>query len=132
MEDKANYYYGTGKRKTAVARVRLYPGSGNITVNSMPFEATYGTESLRRIAMQPFEATGTLGQFDVVVRVDGGGVAGQVGAIRHGISRALTVKDEALKPVLRSGGFLTRDSRIKERQKYGFKRARKRKQYRKR
>lgn len=132
MEEQALYYYGTGRRKAAIARVRLYPGNGQVTVNSKPFEKTYGTESLRRIAMQPFEVTDTVGKFDVVARVDGGGIAGQVGAIRHGISRALLVADENLKGALRSHGFLTRDSRIKERQKYGLKRARKRKQYRKR
>ncbi len=132
MEEQGKYYYGTGRRKCAIARVRLYPGDGKISVNAKPFEKTYGTESLRRIAIQPFEVTETTGKYDVVARVDGGGIAGQVGAIRHGISRALLVADENFKGALRSHGFLTRDSRIKERQKYGFKRARKRKQYRKR
>ena len=112
--------------------MRLYPGEGAITVNNKPFESTYGTESLKRTALQPLVVTNTLGKFDIVVNVVGGGISGQVGAIRHGISRALLVVDENTKPVLRSNGFLTRDSRIKERQKYGFKRARKRKQYRKR
>lgn len=112
--------------------MRLYPGNGKVTVNSKPFERTYGTESLRRIALQPLEVTGNIDKFDVVAKVDGGGIAGQVGAIRHGISRALLVSDENLKGVLRSHGFLTRDSRIKERQKYGLRRARKGKQYRKR
>lgn len=132
MDEKPRYHYGTGRRKTAIARVRLYPGSGKITVNAKPFERTYGTESLRRVALQPLEVTGNLDKFDVVAKVDGGGIAGQVGAIRHGISRALLVSDENLKSVLRSHGFLTRDSRIKERQKYGLRRARKAKQYRKR
>ncbi len=133
MEEKAQQYYrGTGRRKTAVAQVRLYPGSGKITVNAKPFEKTYGTESLRRIALQPLEVTGSLDKFDVVAKVRGGGISGQVGAIRHGISRALLAADENLKTVLRSHGFLTRDSRIKERQKYGLRRARKGKQYRKR
>ncbi len=132
MEEQAHYYYGTGRRKTAIARVRLYPGSGNFTVNAKPFEKTYGTDSLKRIVMQPFQATDTVDKYDVVIKVHGGGISGQVGAIRHGISRALLVMDENLRSTLRSHGFLTRDSRIKERQKYGFRRARKRKQYRKR
>lgn len=127
-----SYYYGTGRRKTAIARVRLYPGNGNVTVNSKPFERTYGTDSARRVTRQPFEATNTVDRYDVVAKVHGGGVSGQVDAIKHGISRALVVSDESLRPILRSHGFLTRDSRIKERQKYGFRRARKRKQYRKR
>ncbi len=131
MEEQ-KYYYGTGRRKTAIARVRLYPGNGNFTINSKPFEKTYGTDSLKRIVLQPFQATDTVDKFDVVVKAHGGGIAGQIGAIRHGISRALLVADESLRPTLRSHGFLTRDSRIKERQKYGFRRARKRKQYRKR
>lgn len=132
MEEKAQYYYGTGRRKTAVAQVRLYPGSGKVTVNAKPFEKTYGTDSLRRIALQPLEVTGCLDKFDVVVKVEGGGISGQVGAIRHGISRALLAADESLRAALKAQGFLTRDSRIKERQKYGLRRARKGKQYRKR
>ncbi len=112
--------------------MRLYPGTGSITVNSKPFETTYPTDSLRRLVLQPLEATDTKGKFDIVAKVHGGGISGQVGAIKHGISRALLETDENLKPALRGGGFLTRDSRIKERQKYGFRRARKRKQYRKR
>lgn len=132
MQEKAQYYYGTGRRKTAVAQVRLYPGSGKVTVNAKPFEKTYGTESLRRIALQPLEVTSSLDKFDVVVKVHGGGISGQVGAIRHGISRALLAADVNLRAVLKSQGFLTRDSRIKERQKYGLRRARKAKQYRKR
>ncbi len=127
-----SYYYGTGRRKTAIARVRLYPGNGKFTINSKPFERTYGTESLKRIVLQPFQVTDTVDRFDVVAKVHGGGISGQVGAIKHGISRALLVADENLKPILRKNGFLTRDSRIKERQKYGLRRARKRKQYRKR
>ena len=104
----------------------------NLTVNSKPFEKTYGTENAKRIVLQPFQATDTVDRFDVVAKVHGGGTSGQVDAIKHGISRALLVSDENLKPTLRGHGFLTRDSRIKERQKYGFRRARKRKQYRKR
>ena len=132
MEEQARYFYGTGRRKSAIARVRLYPGEGSITVNSKPFERTYGKENLKRTVLQPLVATENLGKYDIVAKVDGGGISGQVGAIRHGISRALLVADENTKPILRSHGLLTRDSRTKERQKYGFRRARKRKQYRKR
>ena len=132
MDEQAHYFYGTGRRKTAIARVRLYPGSGTITVNSKPFEKTYGTDSLRRIALQPMVLTETVDKYDIIAKVTGGGISGQVGALRHGISRALLASDENLKSILRGHGFLTRDSRIKERQKYGFRRARKRKQYRKR
>ncbi|MBT9163968.1 MAG: 30S ribosomal protein S9 [Chloroflexi bacterium] len=130
--DEQSYFYGTGRRKCAIARVRLYPGSGIITVNDKPFESTYGTQSLRDTVLQPLVVTDTLGKFDVLAKVIGGGTSGQVGAIRHGISRALLEVDENLRYSLRSQGFLTRDSRIKERQKYGFRRARKQKQYRKR
>ncbi|MDY6912766.1 MAG: 30S ribosomal protein S9 [Chloroflexota bacterium] len=132
MEEQLRYFRGTGRRKSAVARVRLYPGNGAITVNDKPFERTYQTDSHKRIAIQPLVVTDTVDKFDIVAKVGGGGISGQVGAIRHGISRALLESDENLKPALRSHGFLTRDSRIKERQKYGFRRARKRKQYRKR
>ena len=132
MDEQSHYYYGTGRRKAATARVRLYPGEGTITVNDKPFGSAYGTERLRHTVLQPLLATDTLGKFDVVAKVSGGGISGQVDAIRHGISRALLKVDENLRPLLRSHGFLTRDPRIKERQKYGFKRARKRKQYRKR
>ncbi|MBT9148626.1 MAG: 30S ribosomal protein S9 [Dehalococcoidia bacterium] len=130
--DEQSYLYGTGRRKCAIARVRLYPGTGIITVNDKPFESTYGAQSLRDTVLQPLVVTNTLGKFDVLAKVIGGGISGQVGAIRHGISRALLELDENLRPSLRSQGFLTRDSRIKERQKYGFRRARKQKQYRKR
>ena len=127
-----SYHYGTGRRKSAITRVRLYPRNGSFTVNSKPFERTYATENFKRIVLQPFQATDTVDKFDVVAKVHGGGISGQVDAIKHGISRALLVWDETLRPTLRGHGFLTRDSRIKERQKYGFRRARKRKQYRKR
>ncbi len=132
MNEQAHYYYGTGRRKSAVARVRLYPGSGSITVNNKPFESTYGTENMKRTVLYPLVVTDSANKFDVVANVGGGGLSGQVDAIRHGISRALLLVDDNLKPLLRSHGLLTRDSRIKERQKYGFRRARKRKQYRKR
>ncbi len=129
---ESQYYYGTGRRKEAIARVRLYSGSGNVTVNDRSFEEIYKTEHLRLKIMQPLIATDTLGKFDVVAKVSGGGISGQADAIKHGVSRALVVFDENLKPVLRNHGYLTRDSRIKERQKYGLVRARKRKQFRKR
>lgn len=132
MDEQSHYHYGTGRRKQAIARVRLYSGNGAITVNGKPFESTYGTDRLKLRALQPLVVTDNLNKFDIVARVGGGGIAGQTDAIRHGISRALLKADENLKPILRSHGFLTRDSRIKERQKYGFVRARKRKQYRKR
>jgi small subunit ribosomal protein S9 len=112
--------------------VRLYPGTGIITVNDKPFERTYGVESFRDTVLQPLAVTDNLGKFDVLAKVSGGGTSGQVGAIRHGISRALLKVDENLRTALRSQGLLTRDSRIKERQKPGLRRARKRKQYRKR
>jgi len=132
LNQESHYHYGTGRRKEAIARVRLYPGSGEITVNSKPFESTYGTASLKRTVLQPFIVTDNVDKFDVSVKVVGGGISGQVGAIRHGISRALLASDEDLRKVLRSNGLLTRDSRIKERQKPGLRGARKRKQYRKR
>lgn len=131
-EQEEFYYYGTGKRKTAVARVRLYPGDGALIVNDKPFEQIFTTVGLKRLILEPLQLTDTLGKFRVVVKVAGGGVSGQAGAIRHGISRALLKFDEAFKPVLRSQGLLTRDARIKERKKYGLMRARKRRQYRKR
>ena len=131
-EQEEFYYYGTGKRKTAVARVRLYPGDGALIVNDKPFEEIFTTVGLKRLILEPLQLTDTLGKFRVVVKVAGGGVSGQAGAIRHGISRALLKVDEAFKPLLRSQGLLTRDARIKERKKYGLMRARKRHQYRKR
>jgi small subunit ribosomal protein S9 len=130
--DEQSYFYGTGRRKCAVARVRLYPGTGIITVNDKPFESTYGAAAFRDTVVQPLVVTDTLGKFDVLAKVSGGGTSGQVGAIRHGISRALLKVDEDLRTALRSQGLLTRDSRIKERQKPGLRRARKGKQYRKR
>jgi small subunit ribosomal protein S9 len=131
-EQEEFYYYGTGKRKTAIARVRLYPGDGALIVNDKPFEEVFTTVGLKRLILEPLKLTDTLDKFRVVVKVEGGGVSGQAGAIRHGISRALLKANEAFKPLLRSQGLLTRDSRAKERKKYGLKRARKRRQYRKR
>lgn len=127
------YYYGTGRRKTAVARVRLIPGGGqNFRVDGKPLEERFPLEIHRRTILEPLRATGTLGRFDASVKVLGGGVAGQAGAIRHGVARALLVADQSFRPVLKKAGFLTRDSRMKERKKYGLVRARKRKQYTKR
>ncbi|MBI4298387.1 MAG: 30S ribosomal protein S9 [Chloroflexi bacterium] len=127
-----HYYYGTGKRKTSIARVRLYPGDGSIVVNGKPVEEAFPWEQWRTLILQPLKVTETSGSFDVVAKVEGGGVVSQAGAIRHGISRALVVADEKLKPRLKQHGLLTRDAREKERKKVGLKRARKAKQYTKR
>jgi len=125
-------FLGTGRRKTSVARVRLASGSGKITVNGRPFETYFPTESLRMVVNQPLVVTSTTGKFDVRVNVQGGGPNGQAGAVRHGIARALLEADNALRPTLKSEGLLTRDSREKERKKYGQPGARKRFQYSKR
>ena len=126
------YYYGTGKRKTAIARVRLLPGGGSVVINEKPLLEAFPDEPLREVIFQPFKVTKTLDKFSVVAKVEGGGIAGQAAAIRHGIARALVVSDEGLRSVLRQYGLLTRDARIKERKKYGLKRARKAPQYTKR
>jgi small subunit ribosomal protein S9 len=132
-EEKITYYYGTGKRKSAIARVRLYPdGEGKFTANGKSIEKVFPILRLRNLITRPLKITRTLDRFSVWVKVEGGGVSGQAGAIAHGISRALVKVDEKFKPLLRKNGFITRDSRVKERQKYGLKRARKAKQYRKR
>ena len=125
-------YYGTGRRKTSVARVWLRPGDGKIIVNSRDIETYLPRKTLHTIVRQPFDATSTLGRYDVHATVKGGGQAGQAGAIRHGISRALLVSDATLRETLRRGGFLTRDSRKKERKKYGQKGARAKFQFSKR
>lgn len=125
-------YYGTGRRKTATARVYLRPGDGNITVNKRTFEGYFQNETLRMIIRQPLQVTETLGKFDVLVTVSGGGVSGQAGAIRHGIARALLQFNIELRRRLKKAGFLTRDPRMKERKKYGQKGARKRFQFSKR
>jgi len=122
----------TGKRKTAVARVRLQFGTGTITVNGRTLEDYFPREALRRIIAQPFEAVSATGRFDVTASVKGGGIAGQADAVRHGISRALQTQDETLRAVLKKKGFLTRDARKKERKKYGQKGARARFQFSKR
>ena len=127
-----HYYYGTGRRKTAVARVRLYPGNGAFTVDGKPLPEVFPRQAWQTTILQPLSLTGQAGQFNVSVKVAGGGIVGQTGAIRHGIARALVRVDEALKPALRKAGFLTRDPRVKERKKYGLKRARKAPQYTKR
>ncbi len=125
-------YRATGKRKNAVARVILTPGTGVITCNGRPVDEFFGNKVLVTQAKKPFEATSTDGRFDVVALLHGGGVSGQAGALRHGIAKALTVADENLRPDLKREGFLTRDARIKERKKAGLKGARKRPQFSKR
>jgi small subunit ribosomal protein S9 len=119
-----NRFYSTGKRKNAIARVWVKPGSGLCLINDRPMEEYFGRETLRMTIMQPFEITQTLGRFDVVASVKGGGLSGQAGALRHGISRALLEMDSGHRPVLKTAGFLTRDSRVKERKKYGKRAAR--------
>ena len=126
------YFYGTGRRKSSIARVRLYPGSGAITVNGRDVDDYFGLETLKLIINQPFGVTGSEGKFDVVVNVRGGGISGQAGAIRHGISRALLLADEENRAALKKAGFLTRDPRMKERKKYGLKAARRAPQFSKR
>lgn len=125
-------FLGTGRRKTSVARVRLASGSGKIMVNGRPFETYFPTESLRMVVSQPLVVTSTTGKYDIRINVQGGGPTGQAGAVRHGIARALLEADIALRPTLKSEGLLTRDSREKERKKYGQPGARKRFQYSKR
>ena len=117
-------YYGTGRRKSSVARVYIFPGTGKITINKRDIDDYLGMETLKVIVRQPLEATGTTDKFDVLVNVKGGGFTGQAGAIRHGISRALLEADSDYRPVLKSAGYLTRDPRMKERKKYGLKAAR--------
>ena len=130
---ETSYYYGTGRRKTATARVRLIPeGSGVAIVNRLPMDEYFDREAVKMIITQPFEITETVGNFDLYVNVRGGGKAGQAGAIRHGIARALLQSDPELKTILKKSGFLTRDARMKERKKYGQKGARARYQFSKR
>jgi len=130
--EKSAYFYGTGKRKAAVAQVRLLPGEGAIVVNGVPYEERFSRSEHRQKIVQPLLVTDSAGKYSVVVKVAGGGVSGQSGAISHGIARALVRADESLKPILRQNGLLTRDSRVKERKKVGLKRARKAPQYTKR
>ncbi|MEA4973553.1 30S ribosomal protein S9 [bioreactor metagenome] len=125
-------YYGTGRRKSSVARVYLVPGNGKITINKKDIDEYFGLETLKLIVRQPLDATDTLAKFDIRVNVNGGGFTGQAGAIRHGISRALLEADADFRPVLKKAGFLTRDPRMKERKKYGLKAARRAPQFSKR
>ena len=126
------YIWATGKRKCAIAQVRLFPGGGGITINDRPYEEVFSRLEHRRMVETPFLATDAVGKFRVTVKVRGGGMNGQAGAVRHGIARALAKENELFKPVLRKEGLLTRDARIKERKKYGLKRARKAPQFTKR
>lgn len=125
-------FYGTGRRKTAVARVRLIPGQGRILINNKPPAEYFGQQILADMIRKPLEITNTLDRFDVLAKVEGGGITGQAGAVRLGIARALLQADESLRPILRQAGFLTRDPRMKERRKYGLKKARKAPQFSKR
>ena len=127
------YFYGTGRRKKSVARVRIVPGTGVITINGKDIDTYFGLETLKLIVNQPFGATGNEGKWDIIALVNGGGISGQAGAIRHGIARALVEADEeSYKAVLKESGFLTRDARMKERKKPGLKKARKASQFSKR
>ena len=125
-------FIGTGRRKTSVARVRLLPGNGNVTINKRDIEEYFNFETLRIVAKEPLVISETLDKYDVFVNVEGGGFTGQAGAIRHGIARALIESDPELRPILKKAGYLTRDSRMKERKKYGLKKARKSPQFSKR
>ena len=131
MADKI-MYYGTGRRKNAIARVRIVDGKGNITVNGKDLNEYFGVETLKVIVKQPLNATNTLEKYDVICKVQGGGFTGQAGAIRHGIARALLNVNDEFRPTLKSNGYLTRDPRMKERKKYGLKKARKAPQFSKR
>ena len=132
-QSKNPYMYGTGRRKSSVARVRVYPnGSGNITINGRDVEEYFGLETLKMVVRQPLNATETLGKVDIIATVEGGGVSGQAGALRHGIARALLLVNPEYRPALKAAGFLTRDPRMKERKKYGLKAARRAPQFSKR
>ena len=132
MYDKTPFFYGTGRRKSSVARVRLYQGTGKITINDRDIDEYFGLDTLKLIVRQPLELTETVGAFDIVCTVAGGGVTGQAGAIRHGLSRALLQASDEYRPLLKKAGFLTRDPRMKERKKYGLKKARRAPQFSKR
>ena len=132
-QSKKPYMYGTGRRKSSVARVHLFPGgTGKITINGREIDEYFGLDTLKLIVRQPLAATSTVDKFDIEATVTGGGVTGQAGAIRHGIARALLLVDEAYRPTLKAAGFLTRDPRMKERKKYGLKGARRAPQFSKR
>ncbi|MCQ2449833.1 MAG: 30S ribosomal protein S9 [Clostridia bacterium] len=126
------YFYGTGRRKSSVARVRVYNGTGKVTINDRDIDDYFGLETLKVIVRQPLTLTDNADKFDIVCRVEGGGVTGQAGAIRHGVARALLQADAELRPELKKAGFLTRDPRMKERKKYGLKGARRAPQFSKR
>ena len=132
MYETKPFFYGTGRRKSSVARVRVYNGTGKITINDRDIDDYFGLETLKLIVRQPLNLTDTLGKFDIVCRVAGGGVTGQAGAIRHGIARALLQYDAELRAELKKAGLLTRDPRMKERKKYGLKGARRAPQFSKR
>ncbi len=132
MASKKVVYYGTGRRKSSIARVRLVEGTGKITVNGKSIDEFFGAETLKVIVKQPLTVTNTLEKFDVIASVNGGGFSGQAGAIRLGVARALNEANAEFRPTLKSNGFLTRDSRAKERKKYGLKKARKAPQFSKR
>ena len=125
-------YYGTGRRKTSVARVRLVPGEGNVIINNRELKDYFGLKTLELIIKQPLNLTETIGKYDVLAKVEGGGPSGQAGAIRHGVARALLQAGDDYRPTLKAAGFLTRDSRVKERKKYGLKKARRAPQFSKR
>ena len=132
-ESKRPYQYGTGRRKSSVARVRVYEGgTGSITINGRDIDDYFGLETLKMVVRQPLNSTDTLGKVDIVATVEGGGVSGQAGALRHGISRALLQVNPEFRPILKKAGFLTRDPRMKERKKYGLKAARRAPQFSKR
>ena len=132
-QSKKPYLYGTGRRKSSVARVHLFPnGTGSITINGRDIEEYFGLETLKRVVRQPLNTTGVVGKVDIEATVTGGGVTGQAGALRHGISRALLELDPEFRPALKAAGFLTRDPRMKERKKYGLKAARRAPQFSKR
>ena len=132
MYETKSYFYGTGRRKHSVARVRVYAGTGKITINDRDIDNYFGLETLKLIVRSPLQLLGVEEKYDIVVRVNGGGVAGQAGAIRHGLSRALLQSSDEARPVLKKAGFLTRDPRMKERKKYGLKGARRAPQFSKR
>ena len=132
-ESKKKYFYGTGRRKSSIARVRVYEnGTGSITLNGRSIDESFGLETLKLIGRQPLATTDLMGKVDIVVTVAGGGVSGQAGAIRHGISRALVAMNPEYRPALKAAGFMTRDPRMKERKKYGLKAARRAPQFSKR
>ena len=131
-ESAKPYFYGTGRSKKSVARVRIYPCSGSITINNRDIDDYFGLDTLKLIINQPFGVTETEGKFDIVANVKGGGMSGQAGAIRHGVARALLTVDENYRTALKKAGFLTRDPRMKERKKYGLKAARRAPQFSKR